>query len=1673
MRTTSPTPPQRKARTIGALIAERAAEAPESPVLLSRDAPPLTSAALLGLVERTRAHLNAHGLGRGDRIALILPDHAVAQAAYLAVTPSAPAVPLNPKLTRPELEDLCRLTRVRAVLTAQDAPDVIAMAEGLGLPALRAHPTPERGTGAFRLSGGTPGQPARPGASDAQDWACVLTSSGTTGRPKVIPQRHGLVLDRLGVDVDILQLNARDVTANLRPPYLAGPLNIGLLASVYAGGAVVVPPGFDADSFFADLIDFGLTWYTGGPAYHQAILDAAPDNGDALARHRLRFLRSSGYALEVPLQVALEALFGVPCVQKYGSSEAGLITCNPLPPGRRKPGSSGPVQGCEVRILGADGVDAAPGAPGEILVRGPKVFEGYDDPAMNRTAFVEGWFRTGDLGAFDAEGYLTITGRATEIINRGGQKIAPSEVESAFRALPGVADALCFPVPHATLGQTSAIALIAQAGAHVQEAELRRRAGEHLARFKVPEVILFTQGFPRGPTGKPLRREAASHFGLTALPVEDTADLHPPRDLLEELWCRVLRIDQLHDDMHFTRAGGDSIRAIRLLLEVERNFNVTLPEETLYSAGATLSGLRNQIAVAGQSPAASAPHTALKRRVDRGADLPLTSWQKRIWAQSRMLPVVGLYNSSFALRFPGPFQPDVIRQAVHALISRHEALRAHFPTENGLPRQRFGPVFEPEITTIDLRAEPENLREQALQEALQETYLRPFDLEAGPLLRLVQVRVSEVETVVQLESHHTIADAISTSIASREFGLLYTAFSEGRPPDLPAVEWDYGDLVQYHAERVARDGGAMVARWVDRLSDVPPVIELPRDRPRPRSSTRSGKRHYFHAPPELAMRVRHAAAANGTTPFVLLMASFASLVARLTGRDRFVLGTGINTRPPQAHDKVVGFGLNTVPLRFDIARDMRFDAVVAQARQRFAEARSDADVPFDDLVRALADAEDRATPPLVQILFGFMPRGTRPEDTDFADRTLWNRSSHGARFDITMMLDDTREGLGGFVEYATEIYDTETIEALVARFLTLLDSQIADTTAPINRHDIMPPAERAQVAAMSRGPQMGYPRDASIVQVFRAVARRQPKDSAVLHGERCLTYAELDRMSDAYARSLVAGGVTAGQVVGLSTERTPAAIIGLLAIQKAGAAYQPLDPSLPAERIAAMVKDAGTTLALVQPGSCLALPAGVTSQALTFDGVVADGGAALPDVAPTDLAYVIFTSGSTGRAKGVEVTHRNVLSTVLNQPGFLLGAGTRVACTGSLGFDASVFEIFGALLNGGTLVLPDTVVPSINDYARMLMEQRVEVAWFTSGLFREMVDLRIDCFAGVRQVIVGGDVVPADRALRLAEACPDCRLTNGYGPTENTVFSITGPLTMRDLRAGAVPLGTPLANASAWILDDDRRPVPLGVEGDLYVGGDGVARGYRNRPDLTAQAFVPDPFDADQEARLYASGDRARFHRDGRISFHGRRDEQFKIRGFRVELAEIDAALVSHPAVADAVAFVLREEGVVRSISAAIIPVAALAPPSPADLRAHLARSLPSYMIPSDYALVERFPLNASGKIDRKALASLPGVAGCPTGEDITDPRTPIEEELHEIWTELLDRNDFGIDQSFFALGGDSLLILQLGFLVTEAFGITVPVINLLEAPTIRALAEQILNQLLEEDIDKAGVTHV
>ncbi len=1653
----------------GSLIQRRARDAPGAPAICARGRRSLSYKDLEAAVDRTRLHLNSHGVGRGDRIALIVTSRPIALTAYLCVVSSAVAVPVNPDLTPHELGMVLDDLGVKAAILSGDRPELRRVLEGRSIPVFLAEPDNDGPAGSFALAGGVPGAAQHPGPAVAADVACVQTSSGSTGRPKASRLTHATLLFRAERDCQALRLTPDDVTINFRPPYLSGPLNIGLMASIFAGGAIVVPPDFDADGFFEDIIRFGVTWYTGGPVYHRAILESAPRHGEAVAKCRLRFVRSAGYALAIELQEQLEATFGVPCIQKYGSSEAGLISSNPLPPGKRIPGSCGPLIDCEVRLLDADGkaVEGV-GARGEIVVRGPGVFSGYDDAALNENAFIGEWFRTGDEGFFDEHGYLNVSGRLNEVINRGGQKISPEEVEKVFAAHPDVASALCFPCPHATLGAVAAIAIAPAPGATIDEPELRAYAGEKLARFKVPEFIVVTDRIPRGPTGKPLRNAAAAFYGLdrpeknTAAASTPAAPERLPQDRLEEIWCEALKLERVSDAQNFTMMGGDSLRAVRLQLMIEAAYGVRLDSDVVYGAGATLPGLRACLTEARPNAHGHDGRADVPPRPDPAADLPLTSSQRRIWSICKTHPKLAIYNSAFGLRLPGVSDLAAIRRAVECVIERHEALRAVFPESGGVPRQAFRPPGAADIAVTDLRAAVSEGHEARMFAKAREAAARPYDLAHGPLAR-AQVFLGDDETMLVFQTHHIIGDAITSGILARELSAAYAAFAVGGAPELPSIEADFGDYVAWQAERLdAAEMERLLDFWVKEIGAADTELLLPKDRPRPDVLTHRGERLPIVASGEVTAGLRKIAARNGASLFATTLAIFEIFLHRLTGQTDFLVAISADIRPPALRNQLVGFFVNTLAHRARLDASTRLDDHIRAANERLGRVLKHAEVPFDALVRRMRSQRRDSTPPLVQAMFGFMPTDARTRRFGQAKAELFNFDHDRTRFDLSFMFEETEGALVGFVEYSTDIFERVGIERMIGRFETLLEDIVADPERSAGAFNILPSDERRTIARFSVGPKVPYPSAASIAGVFAETARAFADRTAVICGGREVSYAALDDWSDRLAQRLRADGVGRETVVAITAERTPALIAGLLGILKAGGAYLAIEPSLPDARRAHILADSGARLLLVQKASDIR-GAELACPVLTLgEGDAYDAPSDVPDrvvVGGGDLAYVCYTSGSTGAPKGVAVEHRGVLRLVKGQAYVDLAPGERMLQFSSASFDASTFEIWGALLNGGTLVQPEARLPSISELAELIIERRITTVWLTAGLFRQMVDLRPDCFRNVRQALAGGDVLSVDHVRALLDQAPSCRIINGYGPTENTTFSTCCVVERTDLSCGSTPIGRPIANSSAYILDDRQALAPIGIEGELYVGGDGVARGYLNLPEQTNGAFLPDPFAETAGARMYRTGDRARMLQDGAIVFLGRTDSQIKIRGFRVELQEIEEVLRRRPEIRDAVVAARRDGATVRSLAAFVIPETVGTPPDVPALRASLNKDLPDYMMPATISVIDAFPLKASDKVDIQRLLELETTTF--ESRPHVAPRTPVEALIASIWSELLGRENIGIDDDFFDMGGHSLLIMQLAFRLEEETGETMEPIDFFRFSTIRALALEVTERLV------------
>src|SRR5215210_4108584 len=953
---------------------------------------------------------------------------------------------------------------------------------------------------------------------------------------------------------------------------------------------------------------------------------------------------------------------------------------------------------------------------------------------------------------------------------------------------------------------------------------------------------------------------------------------------------------------------------------------------------------------------------------------------------------------------------------------------------------------------------------------------RPFDLAAGPLLRTALVRLGAEEHALLLDFHHAVYDGWSEGVLLRELAALYEAARAGTPSPLAEPVLQYADFAVWQRAWPPEVLGRQLAYWRGQLAGAPTALELPTDRPRPAvASLRGASRRRLLGAPEVA-RLHQVARREGATLYMLLLAAFAATLARHGGQEDVLVATPVANRTRPEVEGLIGFFVNTLAIRVRLGGDPEFRRVLASARQTMLAAFAHLDLPFEALVEELRPERDLSRAPLVQAMLSL--GGAAPERSLGGGLHLARLPSPEkttAKLDLSLGATELEGEDGGQsllldLEYAADLFTATAAERLLAHFATLLCGAAEAPELPLSPLPLLAPAERHQLVAEWNDTASGFP-ERTIHGLFAEQAAARPDAVAVSWEAGEMSYGELDRRSGEIARHLRRLGVAPDARVALVTQRSPKMVAALLGILKAGGGYLPLDPSYPRERLALLLADAAPA-AVVGPRHLLAALPGISNgpdgaPRLAFEDALseADTGADAPptvlrsaDVPPASLAYVLYTSGSTGTPKGVEVSHRAVVRLVRDTAYAAFGPGEVFLQLSPMSFDLATFEIWGPLLNGGRLALLPPGPFTVAGLYAAVERHRVTTIWLTSGLFHLAVEEGLAPLGGLRQLVAGGDVLSRPHVLRALEALPDADLINGYGPTENTTFSTTHRL--RDgLPAGepSVPIGRPIAASRAYVLDRSLTPLPAGCVGELYVGGAGVARGYLGRPALTAERFLPDPFSADPrgEERLYRTGDLARWRPDGTLDFLGRADFQVKVRGFRVEPGEVETALLGHPGVREAVVTAAKEAAGGHRLVAWYVPEGGDGP-APAELRAHLRESLPEHMVPSLFVPLAELPLNANGKVDRRALPSPEAIGEVDTAPR-TPPRNPVEEVIAGIWEDLLGLDHpVGVDDDFFHLGGHSLLVIRLLSRLRQAFGADLPVQRVFAAPTVAGLAAAI-----------------
>jgi amino acid adenylation domain-containing protein len=1059
------------------------------------------------------------------------------------------------------------------------------------------------------------------------------------------------------------------------------------------------------------------------------------------------------------------------------------------------------------------------------------------------------------------------------------------------------------------------------------------------------------------------------------------------------------------------------------------------------------------------------------RPVPRNGDLPLSFAQQRLWFLDQLEDQSATYNMPAALHLIGSLHVDALEQSLMEIVRRHEILRTTFPMLNGYPVQVIAPTLTLTLLVVDLQALPEVEQSAEVRRLATEEAQRPFDLANGSLLRVTLLKLGQEEHMLLLTMHHIVYDGWSIGIFIRELVILYEAFSKGAPSPLPELPIQYADFA--HWQRQWLQGEVLETQlnyWKQQLAAAPPLLELPTDRPRPPVETFRGSTEPFQLNPDLTRKLKTLSQRSGTTLFMTLMAAFVTLLSRYSGQEDIVVGSPIANRNRSETESLIGFFVNTLVLRTHLQGNPTFQDLLARVRQVALDAYAHQDLPFEQLVEALQPERSLSHTPLFQVMF--VLQNAPMERLELPGLTLASLEMEivTAQFDMTLSIEEIEQGLNGELEYNMDLFDGVTITRMVRHFQRLLEAIVANPEQRVSELPLLTEAERHQLLVEWNNTQAEYPQDKCIHQLFEAQVEQTPDAVAVVFEDQQLTYRELNVRANRLSRLLVEQGVSPDTTVALLAERSIDFLSAMMAVFKAGGAYLPLDSNYPANRLYQVLEQSQTPLVLaaskfepVLSQVLVSLPSGKRPQVLLIEELLQQQRSEenLPVCCtPSHLAYVIYTSGSTGAPKGAMLEHRGMLNHLYAKILELkLTDADTVAQTARQSFDISVWQFLAALLVGGRVhIFNDEVARDPAQLLEQMERQGISLLEIVPSLLRMMVEqiglsgANRPKLSKLRWLLLTGETLPPLLCRQWLNYYPAIPMLNAYGPTECsddvTHYPIYQPPAAEVLN---IPIGRPVANMRLYVLDSQLQPVPIGVAGELYVGGIGVGRGYLNNAERTAEVFIADPFAQEPGARLYKTGDLARYLSDGNIEFLGRLDHQVKIRGFRIELGEIEAVLAQHPEVLQTVVVAWEDHPSNKCLVAYMVPNQEQGA-TPSELRRFLKEKLPDYMVPSAFVMLNSLPLTPNGKVDRHALPA-PDTSRLRLEASFIPPRDTLELQLAQIWENVLDVHPVGVRDNFFDQGGHSLLAVRLMAQIQQQFGKNLPLVTLFQDATIEHLA--------------------
>jgi amino acid adenylation domain-containing protein len=1366
------------------------------------------------------------------------------------------------------------------------------------------------------------------------------------------------------------------------------------------------------------------------------------------------------------------AALGVPLLHVFGLTET-TVTTTTL---RLEAGEDGsrrsnlplgvPLANAEVHVLDGTGEPVPPGVAGEMYIGGAAVARGYHArPALTAERYVPDPFpgepgarlyRTGDRVRRLADGSLEFLGRMDQQVKLRGYRIEPGEIEAALREHPAVREAVVV-VREDAPGDRRLVGYVVAEGETVSPGELREHLGGRVPEHMVPGAFVALDRVPLTANGKLDRRALpAPEWGVGEEGY--VAPRTPTEEVLAGIWGEVLGTERVGVGENFFDLGGHSLLATRVVSRIRQVLAVELPLRGLFEAP-TVAGLAERVEALRR---AGLPVLPPVLPTERGGALPLSFAQERLWFLDRLEPGSAVYNIPVAWRLVGTLHEAALERALGEIVRRHEALRTVFAGADGSPVQVIAPFGGFALPVEDLSGLGEADREAALGRRAGEEARRAFDLAAGPLFRATLLRLGAGDHVLLLSMHHIVSDGWSMGVLRRELSALYAAYREGRKSPLAELAVQYGDYALWQREHLRDDVlEGELAYWRERLADAPALLELPTDHPRPAVQSFRGASERVQLPPEVVARLRALGRQEGATLYMVALGAFQALLCRYSGSEDVVVGSPIAGRGRGEVEELIGFFVNTLVLRTDVSGDPSLRELLGRVREVTLGAYEHQEVPFERLVAELSPDRSLGHSPLFQVAFTLDAQDTGGELAGLSAQGVAAELAV-AKFDLSLELVAGSDGVRGKLTYGTDLWEAATMQRLVGHFTRLVEQAGADPDVRISQVMLLDEAEHRQVVEEWNRTSVEYPTGACIHELVAAQAERTPQALAVVSGQDALTYHELDARADRLARRIAGLGAGPEVRVGICLERSAGLVVAILAVLKAGAAYLPLDPAYPADRLAYMLADSGARVLVTQASHRGFLPVDGVRIVLVDADAAED--AAEPDVAPRtavapeSAAYVIYTSGSTGRPKGVLVQHGSLANLLAaTREAFGVARGDVMPALASYAFDIWLFETLLPLTSGAAVRLVER--DRVLDVPALLEEiADATLVHAVPALMRQVVQVERERprLGRLRRAFVGGDRVAADLLADMRATLPRAEAHVLYGPTEGTILASAYAVPAHGVVEGH-PIGAPLGNVSVYVCDALGSPQPAGVPGELLIGGAGVARGYLGRAALTAERFVPDPFGGRPGARLYRTGDRARRRTDGTLEYLGRLDAQVKVRGFRIEPGEIEGALRRSEGVADCVV-VAREDvpGEKRLVAYVVGEVDA------GVLREHLRRELPEHMVPAAFVPLERLPLTPSGKLDRRALPAPEEDAYARRSYEA--PLGEVETALAGIWAEVLAVGRVGRWDHFFELGGHSLLAIKLIERMRRV-GLYMDVRALFTTPVLAELALAVGRAALEVEV--------